>query len=457
MRILSFLFLASVTVFGCQTEREPEPADRPNVVLIIGDDYGFPYHSFMGADYVKAPTMERLAASGTVFTHGYVPANHCSPSLRSMITGLLPIQYDALQAANKEAFMASEEYRSMPPDEQATWQADYRFHSMKDVPTLARVLSANGYQTWQGGKWWEFNYQNGGFDYGMTTGWTPEDRGNNEWFLLFMGGAGRDLARVSNQAAYDFIDLAGDDPFFMWYAPELPHYPFDAPQNYLDIYADADMSDTAKLYFANVSWFDERLGEFLDYLEAKGKLENTLVIYINDNGWEQDPEQEFMGDPLRFNNGGDKGKLGMTDLSFRTPVIFSWPGRIDSGSRLTSLIHAADIPPTVLDFLDIEGLDGIFGTSYKEVLKNQSGEPRSEIVGRATQLRSEDDMMGRKAKVYWIRQDEWFLNWDTETGEKQLFNVQNDPREDTNVASQHPERVDALTARIESWRTTYDG
>ena len=449
------LLLILVVAFGCQPE--PTPVDRPNVVLIIADDYGFPYHSFLGADYVKTPTMDRLAASGTVFTNGYVPANHCSPSLRSMITGLLPIQYDSLEATNRRAFMVSEEFLSMNTEEQASWQEQYRFHSMKDVPTLARILSENGYATWQGGKWWEFNYQNGGFDHGMTTGWKPEDRGNNEWFLLFMGGAGRDLARVNNQAAYDFVDLAGETPFFMWYAPELPHYPFDAPQKYYDLYADSDMSESAKRYFANVSWFDERLGEFLEYLEDKDKLENTLFIYINDNGWEQDPHQEYMGDPLRFNNGGDKGKLGLTDLSYRTPVIFSWPGRIQAGTTNPSLIHAADLTPTVLDYLGLDAPDGIFGTSYKNVLTNQSGEPRSEIVGRTTQLRSEEDMMGRKAKAYWIRQDHWFLSWDTESGEKRLYDVQRDPREDSNLASEHPELVEDLVARIQAWRAAYNG
>lgn len=455
MRGFFLTLLISIAALGCQPE--PDPANRPNVVLIIGDDYGFPYHSFLGADYVITPTMDRLAAGGTVFTNGYVPANHCSPSLRSMITGLLPIQYDSLEASNKRAFLASEEFLGLSPEEQTRWQDEYRFHSMKEVPTLARTLSLHGYKTWQGGKWWEFNYQNGGFDYGMTTGWKPEDRGSNDWFLLFMGGAGRDLARVSNQAAFDFVDLAGDDPFFMWYAPELPHYPFDAPQKYYDLYADTDMSETAKLYFANVSWFDERLGEFLDYLEEKDKLENTILVYINDNGWEQDPHQEYTGDPLRFNNGGDKGKLGLTDLSFRTPVIFSWPRHIEKGSQISPLIHAADITPTVLDFLDIQTPEGLFGTSYTEVLSTQSGEPRSEIVGRATQLRSEDDMMGRRAKTYWIRQDNWFLSWDTETGEKQLYDVQHDPREDTNKAQEHPGIVDKLTTRIELWRATYNG
>lgn len=456
MRRTSFLFSALLILCsaGCQPAAEA-PVERPNVVLIVGDDYGFPYHSFMGADYVITPTMDRLAASGTVFTNGYVPANHCAPSLRSMITGLLPIQYDSLQASNKRAFMASTEYEDLPPEEQATWVQNYRFHSMKDVPTLARTLTQNGYQTWQGGKWWEFNYQNGGFTHGMTVGWEPEDRGNNDWFLLFMGGAGRDLARVSNQAAFDFVDAAGEDPFFMWYAPELPHYPFDAPQKYYDLYADTDMSETAKLYFANVSWFDERLGEFLDHLEANGKLENTLLIYINDNGWEQDPEQDYTGDPMRFNNGGDKGKLGLTDLSFRTPVIFSWPGQIEAGATAAPLIHAADITPTVLDYLGLEPPPDLFGTSYKGFLSGQSSAPRSEIVGRATQLRWEGDMMGRRAKAYWIRRDNWFFSWDTETGEKNLFDVQDDPREDTNLAEDHLELVEDLTARIQAWRSSY--
>ena len=451
--ILLTCFIFAV-VSGCHSE--PDPPSRPNIVLIVADDFGFPYHGFLGAHYVKTPAIDALARKGTVFINGYTPANHCSPSLRSIITGLLPIQYEAVEASNRAAFMESVEYQAMNDAQQASWKDEYRFHSMKDIPTLARILAEHGYLAWQGGKWWEFNYQNGGFTHGMTTGWNPEDRGQDGWFLQYMGGAGRDLARSSNQAAFDFIDMAGDTPFFMWYAPELPHYPFDAPQKYYDIYAAEDMSESANQYFANASWFDEKLGEFLTYLEEKNKRTNTILVYVNDNGWEQDPDQEYMGDPLRYNNGGDKGKLGSTDLSFRTPIIFSWPGQIDENRRDPSLIHAADIPPTILDMVGIEPPEGLFGQTYRGVLTGPSAGPRSEIVGRATQLRSESDVMGRPAKAYWIRRGDWFFSWDSESGEQRLYNVQKDPREDTNQADENPDLVTELRGHIQDWRIAYE-
>lgn len=442
-----------------ESSSAPEGAvepDMPNIVLVIADDFGAPNHSFLGADYMKTPNLDALAASGIVFGNGYTPANHCRPSLRSIATGLLPIQYEALEARNRAAFMESAEYLAMSPEEQRTWSDNYQFHSMKDIQTLPGILADHGYLTWQGGKWWEFTYENGGFTHGMTTGWAPEDRDSEGWFLQFMGGDGRDLARVSCQAAYDFVDEAGDRPFFIWYAPELPHYPFDAPQKYYDIYKDEEMSESAKLYYANASWFDDRLGEFLGFLREKDELDNTLIVYVNDNGWEQEPHQEFVGDEMRFHNGGDKGKLGMYDQSFRTPIVFVWPGRIAVGQTREELIHAADIAPTILDYLGLEAPPDIYGRSYQDVISGTSTNSREEIIGRVTQLRWEGDMMGRKARGYWLRRSPWYFSWDLDTGETRLFDVEADPRSENDLAEDNEGLVADFKQRISRWRSTYE-
>ena len=271
-----------------------------------------------------------------------------------------------------------------------------------------------------------------------------------------MGGDGRALARVSNDAAYEFIESAGDRPFFAWYAPELPHYPFEAPQPFLERYEDAALSESAKQYYANCTLFDSRLGEFFEYLDARGKLDNTLVVYVNDNGWEQEPGQEFVGDPMRYNNGGDRGKLGHYDLSFRTPVIFAWPGRIKEGEVREQLIHGADIPATILDYVGLALPEGRYGRSFRPVIADASAAGRDAIVGRVNQVRWEGDMMGRKMHGYWIRQDRWFLGWDVGNDELRLFDVASDPRNSVDVAFDHPSVVADLKSRIASWRIRYE-
>jgi uncharacterized sulfatase len=475
MRLRTSLVLAGAIVLwsGCQPagdgreagsaeERSAEELgegatpDRPNIVLVIADDFGAPNHGFMGAEYMHSPNIDRLAEHGVVFPNGYAPANHCRPSLRTFATGLLPLQYDRLEVRNRSVHRASDEYLALSEEEREVWEDEYQFHSMRDVATLPRILSENGYLTWQGGKWWEFTYENGGFTHGMTTGWDPEDRDDEGWFLQFMGGQGRELARVSNEAAYEFVEEAGERPFFMWYAPELPHYPFDAPQEYLDLYAGDEFTESARLYYANASWLDDRLGEFFEFLDARGKLENTLIVYVNDNGWEQEPEQEFAGDEMRFHNGGDKGKLSMYDQSFRTPIIFTWPGRLEGGQVRGDLIHGADIPATILDYVGLEEPEGLYGRSYRGVIEGSSSDGRDEIVGRATQVRWEGDMMGRRMNGYWLRRGPWFFNWDVDSGTTQLYNVLDDPRSERDRSVENQRLVEEFQHRIDAWRAAYE-
>ena len=103
---------------------------------------------------------------------------------------------------------------------------------------------------------------------------------DEELVLEHMGGDGMDLARVTNQPAYDFLEETKGQPFFMWFAPSLPHYPFDAPQQCYDLYKDEDMTESAKQYYANCTWFDDAWGQLVAHLKEKGLYENTLIVYV---------------------------------------------------------------------------------------------------------------------------------------------------------------------------------
>jgi len=233
MKKLPILFLFLVACSSQSEKQQQQSDERPNIVLLVGDDQGYPYFGFMGADYVKTPNMDVLASSGTLFTNGYVPDNHCRPSLATLMTGILPIQYAEQSALKKDSLLATDTYLQLGENEKQEWDVNYPFQAMHYFTTLPNMLAGKGYLSFQGGKWWEFNYQNGGFTHGMTEGWTPRDQENGgKWFKQFMGGSGLELARATMQPAYDFIDMAGETPFFLWYAPELPHYPFVAPDEY---------------------------------------------------------------------------------------------------------------------------------------------------------------------------------------------------------------------------------
>ena len=414
----------------------------PNIVLIIGDDHGYPYFGFMGADYVKTPNMDALASSGAMFKNGYVPDNHCRPSLATLVTGMLPIDYnnDVKQLILKEGIV------------DANLKREFSHNAMRHFSTLPKILKKKGYKSFQGGKWWEFHYENGGFDEGMTIGWTKEERKSEGWFRKFMGGYGLELARATMEPVYDFIDKNLENPFFLWYAPELPHYPFDAPEKYYDIYKDKDMTESAKRYYANCTWFDDCVGELIYYLKKVGEYENTLFIYVNDNGWEQTPDQEFWNDPMRSHNGGDKGKLSLFDQSFRTPIIFSWDGMIKRDVQLNHLIHSSDIPATILDYLGIEIPRNFHGKSYKNAIDGNDFSGREEILGNITTTRSFDDMMGKPTEGYWIRNEDWFFNWNTTEEEINLFDMKTDQNNDNNLSDQKPEIVKTMIEKIKIWK-----
>ena len=216
------------------------------------------------------------------------------------------------------------------------------------------------------------------------------------------------------------------------------------------------MSESAKRYYANCTWFDDGVGDLINYLKEKDEFDNTLFIYVNDNGWEQFPDQEFRHDSLRWHNGGDKGKLSMYDQSFRTPIIFSWKDKIGKGIVKNDLMHSADIPATILGYLNIDIPDNYFGKSYKEVIQQNKKGPRKDIIGNVTQIRWEGDMMGKSIEGYWVRNEEWFFNWNVTENTKSLYDMQKDPHNDFNLSEKYPKIVEDFSDKILHWKNALD-
>ena len=346
--------------------------------------------------------------------------------------------------------------KGLPADSLQSFQEDFdkRAFAFSHFNTLPKLLAEKGYVSFQGGKWWEFSYENGGFTHGMTKGWTEEEQKTKGFFLTLMGGEGMDLARVTNQPAYDFLEETMGKPFFMWFAPSLPHYPFDAPEKYYNFYKDKDMSESAKQYYANCTWFDDAWGQMVNHLKEKGLYDNTLIIYVNDNGWEQDPDQEFWNDPMRSHNGGDKGKSSIFDMSFRTPIIFAWKDKIRKGVRTDALIHSADIPATILDYAGMEIPDDFYGVSYRDVVEGEKEHIREFVQGNVIVTRDPEggSFMGRHVEGYWVRKDHWFLRWRVTDGQLELFDLYKDLRNDVDVSNEFPSVLDELKKLAENYK-----
>jgi len=292
-----------------RTVEPRRPDGPPNVVLIIADDLGWPYLSFLGDENVMTPNMDILGRGGAVFEVGHSTANHCRPTLQSLITGLYPVQYEERALAVADRRLANEPVpEGVDTDqERNVLRRQYETEAIEEFATLPRVLADKGYVSHQSGKWWEQSYKHGGFTHGMTTSWSWDQAADlgDKWFFTFMGGQGMDIGRTTMDPVTDFIADNAEKPFFVWYGPALPHVPLNPPDRFYKFFEDReDLSQSAKLYYANIAWFDWGVGEVIDELREQRVLDNTLIIYINDNGWEQEAGVEYSNDHIAFANGG---------------------------------------------------------------------------------------------------------------------------------------------------------
>ncbi len=230
------------------------------MVLIISDDQAWTDFGFMKHPAIRTPHLDRLAARSAVFRRGYVPTSLCRPSLATIITGLYPHQHgitgnDPPKGSERAAML----------------------HHIRDVPTLPRLLASRGYRSFQTGKWWEGNYSEAGFTAGMSHG-DPKKGGRH-------GDEGLRIGREGLKPVFDFINSCGHQPYFLWYAPMMPHVPHDPPKRLLVKYLSPRRPMAEAKYFAMCEWFDETCGQLLDFLDKKGQTRNTLVVFVVDNGW----------------------------------------------------------------------------------------------------------------------------------------------------------------------------
>ena len=296
-------------------------AKPPNIVFIISDDQTWTDYSFMGHKQIETPNIDRLAAQSLTFTHGYVPSSLCCPSLATMITGLYPHQSKITgnEPPVPKGGKRTPAYRQGVQDLVAL---------IDDVPTLPRMLAKQGYLSHQSGKWWQGNFKRGGFTHGMTHG-DPKRGGRH-------GDVGLRIGRDGLKPIYNFIEGAGDKPFFIWYAPFLPHTPHTPPQRLLDKYKKKTDSPFIAKYWAMCEWFDETVGDLVDHLDKHAP--DTLIIYVTDNGWIQEPKRR--GYAL-------KSKRSQYDGGTRTPLMLRWPGKIKPG-KSTTPVSSIDLAPTAL-------------------------------------------------------------------------------------------------------------
>lgn len=424
--------------------RSLSAADLPNILYILSDDQAWTDYGFMGHETIQTPHLDKLAAQSATFPRGYVPTSLCRPSLATLITGLYPHQHKV--SGNDPVFMAqrgtprykSPEYRRLN---------ERLISNLQQHPMLPGLLAKQGYVSFQSGKWWEGDSGRGGFTAGMTHG--DVERGGRH------GDAGLDIGRDGMQPIFDFIDSAGDKPWFVWYAPFLPHTPHNPPQRILKKYAAPGKSEHVAKYQAMCEWFDETCGQLLTHLDEQGLSENTLVVYVTDNGWIQNP------DAPRY---APKSKRSPYDGGIRTPILLRWTGRIEPARYDDALISSIDLPPTILAAAGLEPTPEMPGLNLLEVCRNQGRTGREQIFGEIFDHDIANvDVPAESLQYRWCIDGDWKLilpakeELQAATGDGvvrksvELYNLEQDPFEEHNRAQQHPEIVQRLTRAINEW------
>ena len=402
----------------------------PNIVMIISDDQAWTDYSFMGHAAIRTPNLDRLASQSLTFTRGYVPASLCCPSLASIVTGLYPHQHKV--TSNDPAMPAGMNPAQFQQSDAFREGREVMNRHLEAVPTLPRLLTEKSYVSLQTGKWWQGHFSRGGFTHGMTKGQRHGDEG-------------LDIGRKTMQPIYDFIETARkeDKPFFVWYAPMMPHDPHNPPERLLNKYKDKTPSLHIARYWAMVEWFDETVGDLLGYLDKNGLAKNTIVVYVADNGWIQDP------DSPRY---APKSKQSPYDGGLRTPIMIRWPGRVKP-QRSESLAMSIDFMPTLLNAVGLKPTRDMQGIN---LLDAKAIRARKVIYGECfTHAAVDLNDPAANLRWRWAIEDEWKLIVPAEQNEPgnkvELYNLANDPREGNNLATVEPKKVQHLTQLLDRW------
>ena len=423
IQFMKSLITLILTLFTAATSPGAEPG-KPNIILIISDDHAFTDYGFMGHEIVKTPHLDKIASGSLLYTRGYsMPV--CSPSLASLLTGKLPHQHGI--TGNDLAKTAT----------QGNGGRQDRHPLMRRLLDnsllLPKALTDSGYLTFQTGKLWNATYKDMGFTHGMTG-----TQGRH-------GGDGLTIGRKGMQPIYDFIETAKKDnkPFFIWHAPFMPHDPHTPPADILAKYTGKGPTRDAEKYYAMVDWFDQTCGELDGYLTTHGLFENTVILYLSDNGWNASHGYK-----------GFRAKLSPYETGIRTPMFVRWPGKVEPLRDEETLASIIDFPPTILKLAgaqipaDLPGLD---------LLDRKTMTARKSVFVEAYTHDIADLDKPAASLIARVVIDGWYKliipgpakpdrPFSTVPEDVVLYDLKTDPLEKTNIAAERPDEVKRLTA-----------
>lgn len=447
------LWAALACLGGVTFAAEGPGAARPNVIVILSDDQGAVDAGCYGARDLATPAIDSLAAHGVRFTQFYSAAPVCSPSRAALLTGRYPL-------------------RCGVPDNCASHPGRAGALPAGEV-TMAETFKAAGYATAHIGKW--------------HLGYTPDTMPNaqgfdhsfghmagciDNWshFYYWSGPNAHDLHRNGDEVFADgrffgdlvveeastFMAANKDRPFFMYFAINEPHYPYQPETKWLEQFK--HLPYPRNLYAAFVATMDKRIGTLLQRVDELGLRQRTIIVFQSDNGHSTEERAHFGGGSAGPYRGA---KFSLFEGGIRLPAIISWPGQLPEGAVRGQLAHGCDWLPTLAELCGVKLLQpDIDGRSLVGVLRSvEAPSPHERLVWH----------VGARNPQWAVREGDWKLignAWDTAAGvswaagasEKKterfplfLANLAEDGGERRNRAEERPDLVARLKKIHDDW------
>lgn len=458
--------------------------EKPNIVYILADDLGYSETGPYGQKLIETPNLDRLARNGMRFTQHYCGSPVSAPSRCVLLTGRHAGH--AYIRGNHEWSERGDVWNYAKAVEDPGLEGQYPLPD--SILTLPEYLKTAGYRTGLVGKWglgapgsegapnrqgfdffFGFNCQRQAHNHYPKHIWKNDEKIwlDNEMVppgtRLDPGSDPMDSAsyRRYTQKEYagelfireaeSFIESSGEQPFFLLFTPTLPHVALQAPEDwvkrYVEKFGNEKPYEGNEGYFPNryphatyaamVSFLDHQVGELIRKLKETGEYDNTLILFSSDNGYAfnagADPAWFSPDAPFATTYGWGKGFVH--EAGIKVPLIVSWPGRIKPGSESDLLSCFYDVLPTLCQAAGIKGPAGSDGISFLPELLGKKHQPRHAFLYWEI-----PEYNGQQA----VRMGPWKalrLNMQKGNTEVELFNLNEDPAEQNNLASKNPDLV----------------
>lgn len=428
MKRINLLTFIALFAMAFNVSAQTDENEKPNIIIVITDDQGKNDLACEGNPYIKTPNIDKFYDNAVRFTNFHVSTT-CAPTRGALMTGRHTNRLNVFHTVAGRSLLFADEV------------------------LLPQVLAQNGYVNGMFGKWhlgdnYPFRPMDRGFHEvvrhgggGITQG--PDYWGNyyfddTYWHNGVTEAYEGYCTDVFFSEALKFIETNKEKPFFAYISTNAPHGPLNCPEEYIDLYKDdANVPERFKRFYGMITNIDDNFSVLQKKLEELGIAENTIVIFMTDNG--------SAGGQNVYDAGMTGGKGSVTEGGHRTPFYIQWPaGNINGGKDITELTAHYDVLPTLVDLMDLKytPIKTLDGKSLTPLLKNETSTWPNRVLYMDTQR-----MLNlTKYKTYTVMDKDYRL-----VDGKKLYNVTEDLKQKNNIIDQYPEVAERLALGYERW------